>query len=116
AVQAVNDDPKLLDWLRKYADALVAAPPDRYADARYALPLGVLALRTGDARYRERALAVAADLKIGDWGKTLALGGRTGFRLLGPLAAQDEAHGGPPRVTPAPAAPPPGSARGRRRR
>ena len=39
-------------------------------------------------RYRERALEVAAGLQIGDWGKVLALSGRTGFRLLGPLATR----------------------------
>jgi len=116
AVQGITGDRKLLDWLTRYSDALVAAPPDRYPDARYALPLGFMAVRTGQRRYRDRALAVAADLQIGDWGKPLALGGRTGFRLLGPLAAQDAARGGPPGVTPAPAAPPPGSARGRQRR
>ncbi len=108
AVQAVSQDAARLDWLRRYADALVAAPPDRFPDARYALPLGVMATWTRDARYRDRALAVAGTLQIGDWGKALALGGRTGFRLLGPLAdATDAPRAG---VTPGRAAPPPRSA------
>jgi hypothetical protein len=103
AVHAVDGEPRLLDWLTRYADALVTAPPDRFPDARYALPLGYLAARSGDRRYRERALAVAAALTIGDWGKALALGGRTGFRLLGPLATQQPAAART--TTPAPAAP-----------
>jgi hypothetical protein len=101
-----------MTWLTQYADALVTAPPEKFPDPRYALPLGVLAHSTGDARYRDRALSVANGLDIGDWGKALALGGRTGFRLLGPLAAP--ARGGP--VTPAPAAPPRPSAGERKRR
>jgi PcRGLX-like N-terminal RIFT barrel domain/Beta-L-arabinofuranosidase, GH127 catalytic domain len=112
AVQAVAPDGDRRTWLERYADALVTAPPDRFPDARYALPLGVLAVWTGDPRYRERALAVAENLEVGDWGKTLALGGRTGFRLLGPLAAQQESR----TVTPGPAAPPRPSAGARRRR
>jgi hypothetical protein len=111
SVQAVTGDAALLAWLTAYADALVAAPPDQFPDSRYALPLGALAVRTGVARYRDRALAVVADLQVGDWGKTLALAGRTGFRLLGPLATQQETRA----VTPGPAAPPPRSAPGRRR-
>ena len=106
AVQAVSPEPQRLDWLTRYADALLAAPMDRYPDARYALPLGVLAAWTGDARYRARALDVAAGLGIGDWGKTLALGGRTGFRLLSPLAAPPARSA----VIPARAAPRPPSA------
>jgi hypothetical protein len=113
AVQGVAADAERLGWLRRYADALVTAPIDRYPDPRYALPLGVLTVWTGDTRYADRALAVAATLEVGDWGKALALGGRTGFRLLGPLAARQEAGS---RVTPGPAAPPRPSGRARRRR
>jgi hypothetical protein len=113
AVQAVTADRARLTWLRRYADTLVTAPPDRFPDVRYALPLGVLAQWTGDARYRDRALAVAASLKIGNWGKALALAGRTGFRLLGPLSAPQERRRD---VTPGPAAPPRPSAGARRRR
>jgi YetA-like protein len=112
AVQVVAPDAARMTWLTQYADALVTAPADKFADPRYALPLGVVARWTGDARYRDRALAVANGLDIGDWGKALALGGRTGFRLLGPLAAP--AGGGP--VTPVPAAPPRPSAGARKPR
>src|SRR5262249_22908552 len=109
AVHAQSGNPRLLDWLERYADTLVAEPPDRFPDARYALPLGYLAARTGDRRYRERALAVAAALTIGDWGKALALGGRAGFRPLRPLRPPPPpgAGGGP---TPPPPPPPPGAA------
>ncbi len=110
AVQAVAPDDARMTWLTRYADALVTAPADRFPDARYALPLGILARWTGDARYRTRALAVADGLEISDWGKALAVGGRTGFRLLGPLAA--ESHP----IIPAPAAPPPPSPGARKRR
>jgi hypothetical protein len=113
AVQGIAGDPARLTWLERYADALVTAPMDRYPDARYALPLGVLAVWTGNTRYADRALAVAAKLEVGDWGKTLAVGGRTGFRLLGPLAARQEAAA---RLTPGRGAPPRPSEGGRRRR
>ena len=113
AVQAVAPAGERLTWLTRYADALVTAPADRFPDARYALPLGVLAGWTGDARYRDRALTVAEGLEIGDWGKALAIGGRTGFRLLGPLAATQASRAS---VTPAPAAPLRPSAGARRRR
>lgn len=99
-VDAVTDEPALREWLVRYADAL-AAEPARFADARYALPLGYLSVATGNARYRTVALDVARGIDVGDWGKQLALTGRTGFRLLGPLAAAADAS-----PTRAPADPP----------
>jgi hypothetical protein len=62
---------------------------------------------TGSARYRDAGLAVVDAMPIGDWGKTLAISGRTAFRILGgftPAAA----------AKPAPAAPPPASAPARK--
>jgi hypothetical protein len=106
AVYAVTDEPRLRAWLVRYGDAF-AAEPGRFADPRYALPLGVLARLTGSTRHRELALAGADALEIGDWGKTLAVGGRTAFRLLGPLASDA------PAVTRGRDAPPPPSAAGR---
>jgi len=94
---AASGDERLRRWLVHYADALLAAP-ERARDPRYALPLGYLAMRTGNAQYARTALAVAHDLTIGTWGKPLAVAGRTGFRLLAPLA-----------LTPALGAPPPAS-------
>lgn len=108
-VHAVTGEPSLRDWLVRYADALVAEP-SRFADARYALPLGYLAVLTGNQRYRTVAVDVAAGIDVGDWGKQLALTARTGFRLLGPLAVQPAAT-----PTPAPAGPRPASAPARRR-
>jgi hypothetical protein len=101
-VHAMTDEVRLRNWLVDYANAL-AADPARFPDARYALPLGYLARLTGTARYREIGLDTVEQLTIGDWGKTLAIAGRTGFRILGPLAA------GP---IPAPSAPPRRSAGG----
>jgi rhamnogalacturonyl hydrolase YesR len=86
AVHAATGDARIRQWLIAYADILVAER-GRFADPRYALPLGYLAALTGDARYRNAALAVARTMKISDWGKPLAAMGRTGFRLLAPLAA-----------------------------
>jgi len=103
AWQASGDD-RLRRWLVRYADALLAAP-ERARDPRYALPLGYLAARTGDARYERAARQVARDLVVGTWGKPLAIDGRTGFRLLAPLA-----------LIPAPAAPRPASPPAPRRR
>jgi hypothetical protein len=94
---AASGDERLRRWLVRYADAVLAAP-QRARDPRYALPLGYLAARTGSERYAHAALAFARDLSIGSWGKPLAVAGRTGFRLLAPLA-----------LTPAPGAPPPPS-------
>jgi hypothetical protein len=85
AVHALTNDARLRDWLLAYADAFVAER-GRFPDPRYALPLGYVAALTGDARYARAALAVAATMKIGEWGKPLADLGRTGFRLLAPLA------------------------------
>jgi rhamnogalacturonyl hydrolase YesR len=97
SVHAITHDARLHDWLVRYADALVAAP-DRFPDPRYALPLGYLWRTDGHARYREVGLATVARMPIGDWGKTLAISGRTGFRILGalgPSATPD--RGAPPR-------------------
>ena len=68
-----------------YADELLASP-GRFADPRYALPLGQLYARTGDARYERAALTTVRGMNIGDQGKQLADDGRTGFRILAPLA------------------------------
>jgi hypothetical protein len=88
AVHAVTGATPLRDWLRRYAEALVANAADpAVADARYALPLGYVARLTGDARQRELASATATRLDVGGWGKTLAADGRIGFRLLGALDA-----------------------------
>ena len=50
AVHALTGSEALRTWLVRYADALVAAP-DRFADPRYALPLGYLAAITGNPQY-----------------------------------------------------------------
>ncbi len=103
---AATGDDRIRHWLVDYAEALLAAP-GRYPDPRYALPLGYLTALTGDVRYATRARAVADGLKLGAWGKPLAAMGRTGFRLLAPLALARTAP--PPRASspprPAPARP-----------
>ena len=104
AVHAATGDERIRRWLVAYADALLASP-GRWSDPRYSLPLGYLAAVTGDRRYETAALTVASRLKIPALGKQLAIAGRTGFRLLAPLAA----------ATPVPAAPPRPSAAARRR-
>jgi hypothetical protein len=104
AVHGITGDARLREWLVRYADALVQSP-DRFEDPRYALPLGYLARTTGNERYRAVGLATVERLQIGDWGKTLAISGRTGFRILGGLA---------PGATPDRAAPPRPSAAGPR--
>ncbi|TMB51726.1 MAG: hypothetical protein E6J56_18430 [Deltaproteobacteria bacterium] len=115
AVHAATGDDDIRRWLVTYADTLLASP-GRWPDARYALPLGYLAAATGVARYEAAALAVARGLKIGVRGKQLAIAGRTGFRLLAPLAAT-RGLAAPPRAS-AFAPPPPSrshAAPGRRR-
>jgi hypothetical protein len=98
---ALTREPKLRDWLVKYADAFCAEPA-KYDDPRYALPLGYMAQLTGSTRYRDAGLTVVDAMPIGDWGKTLAISGRTAFRILGSF--------GPGPAAPARAAPPPPSA------
>ena|GEM_PF-1306707 len=84
AVDALGEDRPIRDWLLAYADRYLEEP-GRFADPRYALPLGYLAAVTNNPRYARAARAVADALSIGDWGKVLAAEGRIGFRLLGPL-------------------------------
>jgi len=101
AVDRAGGDARFRRWLVAYADALVGSS-GRFADPRYALPLGQLYAETGDARYERVALATVRDMKIGEWGKPLAANGRTGFRILAPLA---ERAG----LRPSPSPPPPPS-------
>ncbi len=86
AVYAITREERLRDWLVRYADALVA-DPQHFPDPRYALAIGSLAQLTGNARYRDVALATVDELPIGDWGKSLAISGRTAFRILAPLGS-----------------------------
>ena len=87
AVHAMTNDPRLRRWLVAYADALL---PEigRYDDARYALPLGYVTTITGEPRYAAVGQQVVRAMKIGEWGKPLAIAGRTGFRILSPLATK----------------------------
>lgn len=85
---AATGDPAVRHWLVAYANAWLAEPL-RWKDPRYVLPFGWLAIATHDERYRTVALHTAAQLQIGEWGKTLAVSGRTALRLLGPLAAAE---------------------------
>ena len=85
ATHAATGDDRLRRWLVAYADEYVSAPT-RWTDPRFALPLGYMAALTGQQRYATRAKSTADTMKIGEWGKPLAAIGRTGFRLLGPLA------------------------------
>ena len=87
AVHAMTNDQRLRRWLVSYADALL---PEigRYADARYALPLGYVTTITGEPRYGAVGQQVVRTMKIGEWGKPLAIAGRTGFRILSPLATK----------------------------
>jgi hypothetical protein len=89
AVHAASPEERYRRWLTGYADAYVAAR-GRWPDPRFALPLGYLAALTGEPRYQDAALGTAREMKIGDWGKPLAAIGRTGFRLLGPLAVKSK--------------------------
>jgi hypothetical protein len=85
-VHAATGDESIQSWLVAYTDTLLAGG-SRWADPRFALPVGYMAALTGDLRYERAALRTVHDMKIGDWGKTLASTGRVGFRVLGPLAA-----------------------------
>jgi hypothetical protein len=105
-VDAASHDPAIRRWLTSYADRL-AADPGKWPDLRFTLPMGYLAVATNNANYERLALGTSRTLPIGPWGKPLAIGGRTGFRLLGPLAASAP-------VTPDRAAPPPASPPARR--
>jgi hypothetical protein len=116
-VHAATRDARLERWLLDYAQALLAEP-SRYADPRYALPLGYLAATTGQPPYAAEARRVVRVLRIGEWGKPLAAKGRTGFRLLAPLAGLPAPEPAPerPAVRPGRASPPPASPPARRPR
>jgi hypothetical protein len=107
-VFAITHDERLRQWLVGYADVLVRESA-RFSDPRYALPLGYLSRQTGNARYRALALETVKTMSIGDWGKTLAISGRTGFRILGGLGVPATPPPAPT-ATPARAAPRRGSA------
>jgi hypothetical protein len=102
AVHAMTNDQRLRRWLVSYADALL---PEigRYADARYALPLGYVATITGEPRYAAVGQQVVRTMKIGEWGKPLAATGRTGFRILAPLATKPPTIAPPLQKAPIPA-------------
>jgi hypothetical protein len=85
ATHAATGDDRLRRWLVAYGDAYTSTP-GRWKDARFALPLGYLTALTGQQRYATRAQSAVTAIKIGAWGKPLAAMGRTGFRLLAPLA------------------------------
>ena len=87
AVHGATGDDGLARWLVSYADTLLAAP-GKWKDPRFALPLGYLAALKDDGRYEAAALDVVRGMQIGEWGKALAWTGRTGFRLLAPLATR----------------------------
>ena len=89
-LHAARGEDDVRRWLLAYADALLAEPA-RFTDPRYALPLGYLAVLTGNDRYERLARQVADGLKLSDWGKPIAAMGRTGFRLLAPLDARPPA-------------------------
>src|SRR5262249_23050930 len=121
AVQTVAPDAARMTWLTRYADALVTAPPDEFPDARYALPLGVLAHATGDSRYRggaragghpPRARAAAGAPAGRGGGRAPPPAGRPGLRLPGPRPAPAAGPAAPP----PPAAPPRPSGDARKRR
>lgn len=84
SVHAATGELRYRQWLEAYAAALAGAP-ERWPDARFALPLGYLAGLSGERRQAASALGVAHRMPIGEWGKPLAIAGRVGFRLLAPL-------------------------------
>ena len=86
-LHAARGDDDVRRWLLAYADAFLAER-GRFPDPRYALPLGYLAVLTGNASYESVARQVADGLDLSSWGKPIAAMGRTGFRLLAPLDAR----------------------------
>ena len=105
-------------WLGDYADALRRRRRERFArPALRPARSAYLARSPATTRYADARCATAAALKIGDWGKPLALVGRTGFRLLGPARHAPPArrrHTRPRRSSSgrrAPAPPPPSRSR-----
>jgi hypothetical protein len=91
-------------WLDDYGRQLLVPGP-RPRDARLVIPAGYLYELTGDPRFADLASATAAQLTPGNWGKSLASVGRTGFALLAPLARRPRLLT-PGRVAPRPPSPP----------
>lgn len=87
AVHRLTADDGVRAWLLHYGERLLADEHARDLDPRYLAVAGYLAALTGDGRYADLARTVAAEMPIGNWGKTLAMHGRVGFELLGFLPA-----------------------------
>jgi hypothetical protein len=82
AVHRETGDGALGEWLVAYGARLLADERARDLDPRYLAVSGHLAAVTGDERYLGLATALATDMPLGTWGKTLAMHGRVGFELL----------------------------------
>jgi hypothetical protein len=104
AVHEAGGGDALRRWLVAYADAYLAEA-GRFADARFALPLGYVAALTGEPRYEAAALSAVRAMRIGEWGKTLGSSARVGFRVLGPLAVGQVRTGPSPEIRIPPARP-----------
>jgi hypothetical protein len=76
---AATGDPAILEWLERYVGAVMARKGRE--DARVFPAVAYLATRTGDRDMREAALARAAKLDLGSWGKPFTINGRIGFRI-----------------------------------
>ena len=102
-VHAVTGDGAIAAWILDYAAALTASPA-QFADIRYYPALAYAYHLSGREAYRAAAATALAQLRIGNWGKPLALNGRSAFRiayLLGlPRRAGAADAGASPGVTP----------------
>ena len=79
-VHAATGDSAIAAWILDYAAAL-AASPARFADIRYYPALAYAYHLSGREAYRAAAATALAQLRIGNWGKPLALNGRAAFRI-----------------------------------
>ncbi len=78
--QSVSADPKIGEWLGKYAAAVVAYGGPR--DARLLPALAYLGRAGKMPEYSKLASGAVTKLEFGGWGKPLTIAGRLGFSLL----------------------------------
>lgn len=85
---AATGDEAILDWLKRYAAAVVR---EGKTDPRHYPAVAYVGAVTGDAALEAAALAAVRKIDLGNWGKPFSIGGRIGFRVLSLVAGNSRA-------------------------
>jgi hypothetical protein len=85
ALHRATADSDARAWLTQYGMALFGLEKRAEIDVRYLTPMGYVARLGNSPPIETYVVETTAEMPIGNWGKPLAMHGRTGFRLLGSL-------------------------------